>query len=325
MVSFEEKIIKFELPTPFAVGDVNVYVVKGDALTLIDAGVKTDAAWEAFTFQLAQHGLTPEDIEQVVLTHHHPDHVGFLEWLPEVPIYGHKYVRPWIEEDSIFFAAHDDFYRRLFKEFGLRGDMEKMLHILKSPLQYCSTGPLAKEIVEGDKIPGLEKWSVLETPGHAQSHLSFFRENDGVMLSGDHLLATISSNPFLEPALEPSSERPKPQLQYNESLEKLLELDVSVAYTGHGADIPRVHELVKRRLQRQHERALQVLELLKNRQLTTFSITKELFPAVYQKELGLTLSESTAQLDYLISLDLIKKQVDDDGVAFFSAIDGVSR
>lgn len=324
MVSLNEKIIKIELPTPFAVGDVNVYVVKGDALTLIDAGVRTEAAWKAFTFHLAQHGLTPEDIEQIVLTHHHPDHVGFLEWLPEVPIYGHKYVRPWIEEDSVFMAAHDDFYRRLFKEFGLKGDMEQMLHTLKIPLQYSSAAPLSKEIAEGDIIPGFEKWSIIETPGHAQSHLSFFRENDGVMLSGDHLLATISSNPFLEPALEPSSERPKPQLQYNESLEKLLKLDIRIAYTGHGADIQRVHELVKRRLQRQHERALQVLELLKNRQLTTFSITKELFPAVYQKELGLTLSESTAQLDYLLSLGLIKKQMDDNGVAFFSAVEGMS-
>ncbi|MCR2820316.1 MBL fold metallo-hydrolase [Lederbergia panacisoli] len=319
-----EKIIKIVLPTPFAVGDVNVYVLKGDAVTLIDAGVKTEAAWEAFTFQLAQYGLTPEDINQVVLTHHHPDHVGFLEWLPEVPIYGHKYVRPWIEEDQAFFAAHDDFYRRIFKEFGLRGDFEKMLHILKSPLKYSSGAPLAQEIAEGDKIPGLEKWSILETPGHAQSHLSFYLENDGVLLSGDHLLATISSNPFLEPALEPASERPKPQLQYNESLGKLLDIDIRIAYTGHGADIQRVHELVKRRLHRQHERALQVLEMLKAERLTTFSITKELFPAVYQKELGLTLSESTAQLDYLLSLGLIDKQIDDDGVAFFFAIKEVA-
>jgi len=103
-----------------------------------------------------------------------------------------------------------------------------------------------------------------------------------------------------------------------------LELDVRIAYTGHGADIQMVHELVKRRLQRQHERALQVLELLQNRHLTTFSITKELFPAVYQKELGLTLSESTAQLDYLLSLGLVEIKLNDDGVAFFSAVKGVA-
>src|SRR5690606_27979903 len=99
--------------------------------------------------------------------------------------------------------------------------------------------------------------------GHAQSHLSFYRERDGVLLSGDHLLATISSNPVLEPNLIPSSERPKPQLQYNESLRKLLHIDINIAFTGHGPEIQRVHDLIKRRLKRQHERALQVAEKLR--------------------------------------------------------------
>ena len=75
----DEKIMKMVLPTPFSVGDVNVYLVKGDSLTLVDAGVKTEVAWETFKQQLKEVGYEPRDIEQVVLTHHHPDHVGLLE------------------------------------------------------------------------------------------------------------------------------------------------------------------------------------------------------------------------------------------------------
>ncbi|MBS4173383.1 MBL fold metallo-hydrolase [Bacillus sp. FJAT-49736] len=320
MVSWNGNIAKITVPTPFAVGDVNVYLIKGETLTLIDAGVKTKEAWELFTFQLSQLGYIPEDIEQVVLTHHHPDHVGFLEWLSDdIWIYGHPYCVPWLEKDESFFASHDQFYYELFKEFGIEGDFQDSIKKWKSPLKYGAYRPITETIKERDTIPGLENWFVLETPGHAQSHLSFYRENDRTLIAGDHVLATISSNPLLEPPLKAEEERPRPQLQYNASLKKLLNYDIHLTYTGHGADVSKVHSLIERRIQRQHDRAMQVKAMLKEKPLSTFEICKKLFPAVYQKELGLTLSETTAQLDYLLSLGEINKSMDANGVAYFFA------
>ncbi|WP_144460268.1 MBL fold metallo-hydrolase [Siminovitchia fortis] len=316
----DEKIFKLVLPTPFDVGDVNVYLVKGDSLTLIDAGVKTEEAWEAFKKQFKETGFKPRDIEQVVLTHHHPDHAGLLEWLPEdIPVYGHPYVRPWIEKDKEFIRSYDQFYSRLFTEFGMEGDSEKMLAALKAPLRYSAKRALTYEIEERDVIPGFENWTVFETPGHAQSHLAFYREEDGTLIAGDHILASISSNPLLEPSLDPLKDRPKPQLQYNRSLRKMLDLEIREVFTGHGPEVKKAHELIERRLSRQHDRAMQVLELLKERPFTTFELTKILFPAVYEKQLGLTLSETTAQLDYLLSNEAITKRISDNGTAYFSA------
>ncbi|MGE8204432.1 MBL fold metallo-hydrolase [Heyndrickxia sp. NPDC080065] len=320
MVTFIDNIAKISLPTPFAVGDVNVYLIKGDVLTLIDAGIKTKDAWESFTYQLSQLGYTPDDIKQVILTHHHPDHVGLLEWMPDdLKIFGHRYCAPYLCRDQDFFKVHDQFYFNLFHEFGLQGDYTSMLRKWKSPLKLSANRSLTNVIAEGDRIEGFEDWIVLETLGHAQSHLSFYREKDGALLAGDHVLATISSNPLLEPPLSSQAERPKPQLQYNASLKKLFDYDISIAFTGHGNEVKNVHSLVERRLQRQQDRAMQVREMIKAEPLTTFDICQKLFPAVYQKELGLTLSETTAQLDYLLSIDAAEKKFNEDGIAYFTA------
>lgn len=320
MVSPISDLEKITLPTPFAVGDVNVYIVKGDALTLIDAGVNTDEAWAHFKDGLAALGYAPRDIEQVVLTHHHPDHTGLLSRLGNIRVIGHPYTRPWLEQDQAFMEHYSDFYRELFTEFGVEGDFEKMLGIMKLPLRIAGTSILSESIREGGEIPGLAGWKVLNTPGHAQSHLAFYREKDGVLLAGDHVLATISSNPLLEPPLHPGEERPRPQLQYNDSLRKLLDYDISLAFTGHGKEVAKVHDLVNRRLGRQRDRALQVREMLKVQPMTTFEITKQLFPAVYKKELGLTLSETTGQLDYLLQQGLAAKSFDENGTASFRAV-----
>ncbi len=72
-------IIPIRVPTPFAVGDVIVYLVKGDALTLIDCGPKTKEAAAALKEQLAAVHIEMSDIEQIVLTHHHADHAGLLD------------------------------------------------------------------------------------------------------------------------------------------------------------------------------------------------------------------------------------------------------
>lgn len=81
MKVLDQTISQITIPTPFAVGDVHVYLIKGDTLSLVDAGVKTKRAWEAVQTQLKELGYFPSDIEQIILTHHHPDHIGLIDFL----------------------------------------------------------------------------------------------------------------------------------------------------------------------------------------------------------------------------------------------------
>ncbi len=312
------EIMKITLPTPFPVGDVNAYLLKGDALTLVDVGPLTEEAKHSLDEQLNDAGYSINDIEQIVLTHHHPDHAGMLDHFSEdAVIYGHPYNKHWLQRGNVFDEVYTKFYHTLFLEGGVPEQFLSLLPRFKAPLKYLGKRNLDVTVLEGDKIPGLEDWSILETLGHAQSHVSFYREKDGVLIAGDHLLAHISPNPLLEPSFH-SDERPKPILQYIQSLKKLQQLDISIAYTGHGENIENAAELIQSRLQKQHERALYAKHLLQDGSKTIYELCQLLFPKIYQKELGLTFSETVAQTDYLKSIDQIDKIVD-NGTHFFSA------
>ncbi|MEK3853249.1 MBL fold metallo-hydrolase [Cytobacillus sp. FSL H8-0458] len=303
MAKWKDGIAKLIIPTPFPVGDVNVYAVKGEKLTLVDAGPKTDEAWEALKSQLKELNLTPGDFEQVVLTHHHPDHAGLLDFFPDnLDVFGHPVNQRWLSRTDEFLKFHDEFYIKLFNEFGIPERYASFINKMKKTLRYACNRTLTGELKEGSQPEGLNDWAVMETPGHAQSHIGLFREKDGVFLGGDHLLAHISPNPILEPPLSGNAERPKPQLQYNESLKKLRQLPISLFYSGHGEDITNVNELINERLGRQHERAMKVKAWLESESLTVFEVCRRLFPKVYEKELSLTISETVAQLDYLHSI-----------------------
>lgn len=300
LTEWKDGIAKLTMPTPFAVGDVNAYLIKGERLTLIDAGVKTEAAWASILEQLSQLQLRPDDIEQVILTHHHPDHVGLLDFFPKsLDVYGHPLNERWLNRTEAFFQEHDEFYRHLFHEFDIPAEYLASISHLRDSLKYSCQRSLTGFLTEGMQPLGLSEWEVIETPGHAQSHITLFREKDGTMIGGDHILAHISPNPILEPPAPGEKERPKPQVQYNQSLKKVLSYPIRMVYTGHGEEVFHLQELVEKRLTRQHERAMTVKGWLEKEPLTVFEICQRLFPSVYKRELALTISETVGQLDYL--------------------------
>lgn len=292
------EIIRIELPVPFAIGTVNVYVVKGERLTLIDTGTKTEECKMMLMKKLGEIGYRMEDIESVILTHHHADHCGLLnEFRDDVEIIGHPWNEPWISQDEDFIHWYDTFFRQTMPKFGIPRALSNMS--LKRILEYSCKRSLTTTIREGDIVDILPEFTVLETPGHASTHIALFRERDGLLIGGDVLLARISSNPLLEPPYHGETQRTKPLLQYNDTLSRLAEMPISRMMTGHGEDITNVKDLVQKRLHKQTERAHKVWNMLKERPMTAFEVCVKLFPAAFDKQLAFTISETVGQLDYL--------------------------
>src|SRR5919204_6711547 len=72
-------IHRLRIPTPFAVGRVNCYLIEDEPLTLVDTGPNSGKALDELQRQLAEHGHAIQDLELVILTHQHIDHLGLVE------------------------------------------------------------------------------------------------------------------------------------------------------------------------------------------------------------------------------------------------------
>ena len=310
-------IHKIIIPTPFAVGDVNAYLVKGDALTLIDAGPKTEEALVALKHGIKVAGYKLDDIEQVVLTHHHPDHAGWTDAFEKAMILGHEYNQVWMTRDEEFLQYHDRFYLQCLQEEGVPEEYFKWIEKMRRPLNLLGSRSIDTYLYDGDKLPGHPEMQVLETLGHAQSHLAFWAERSKVLVGGDLILEKISSNPLIEPPLDVNNKRPKSMLQYNDSLKKIQQLPIEKVYSGHGNEVYNIHDLVTTRLEKQRERAFKVRDMMKDGEKTIFELTKQLFPKVYERELGLTLSETIGQIDYLVEENLITVKRDERGILLY--------
>lgn len=315
----KNKISAISVPTPFPVGDVNAYIIKGDALTLIDAGLNTEEAKQALLAGLKDLNLQLGDIEQIVITHHHVDHVGGIDFFGEdVPVIGHEYNNRWLVPSSEFIRNYNHFYMKLALEMGMPSAYVSKIDNIAGGEVFACNRSLTNTFKEGDEVPGLPGWVVYETPGHALGHVVLFRESDGTLIGGDMLLQNVSPNPIIEPPLKENDERPKSQLLLNDSLRMLQELPISTVYAGHGDVIIEPHTLIEKRLASQQGRAMRVRSMLEEEPSTVFQICQKLFPHVYQKQLGLTLSETLAQFDYLLDLDLIKGESTEEGIVYYS-------
>lgn len=304
----KQSIDRITLPTPFAVGDVNIYLIKADKLTLVDVGPKTDEAWDSFKKQLNQLGYTPEDIEQVIITHHHPDHVGLLDYfnLDKISILSYKYNEPWLKQDKAFLEYHHQFYKELYETMGASEFYQKEMKAIERYIDFACRAQIDHFLQEGDAIDGLPGWKVVETPGHAQGHISIFHEEEGIFVAGDHLIKHISSNAIIEPPGLGDFARPKSLLIYRESLKKCLDYPIKQVLPGHGEVFGNAHELILERFQKHEERAEKIRKFISEVPLTAFEICQLLFPVIYKREFGLTMSETIGHLDLLVEQEKVK-------------------
>ncbi|WP_272999339.1 MBL fold metallo-hydrolase [Hydrogenibacillus schlegelii] len=299
-----ERIRRIALPTPFRVGDVNVYLIEGEGRVLVDTGPETDEAWAALQARLREVGLKVRDLDAIVLTHHHIDHVGLAARILDekpLPVYAHPQAAPYVGKAEAFLAERAAFLRTLYQKSGVPEPLiAEAEEVYRAYLRFFRPVPAIRPVREGATLPELPGWTVLETPGHAPDHVALFCPDEGLLIGGDHLLLHISSNAFVEPAYG-TPLRPRSLVVYREALERLLDLPIGRVLPGHGEAVAEPAALIRERLRQQLERA-ELLRGLLAEEATAFGISQRLFPKLFRTELPLVLSEVVGHLDLLVEL-----------------------
>jgi glyoxylase-like metal-dependent hydrolase (beta-lactamase superfamily II) len=233
--------IRIELPTGLAVGSVNAYLFTEPEPVLIDAGVKSDACWDALTAGLAEQGLVPRDLSRIVITHPHVDHFGLAARLAEesdAAVWICELGVPWLVADGDRWAQRLSYYRDDFLAHAgippetaesVIGGM-RALEALADPVPPGCIVPFRPDGVL--QLGGLA-WDVLHTPGHASMMTCFYQPGTRQLISADMLLA-ITPTPVIEQP-PPGATRRVPALpQYMTSLARVEALAVDDVYPGHG-------------------------------------------------------------------------------------------
>lgn len=262
------------IPTMWEVGPVAAYLLPGDPVTLIDAGIDGDEAREIFESAFAGAGRSTSDLERIVVTHGHNDHFGGAKWLQEVSgceVLMHR-------EDAERIPGGWGSILVLFSMLGLS---EKTLDELRGGRAGGRRHweiPLPEiESIEGGEIyqAGEAKLVVEHYPGHSPGHIWVVEETTGAIFGGDYLLESSATTAGAVPdPAHPIGIRPM-LAEYEDGLRALAERDVPVVFPSHGPPVTDHRRLIERRMVRSAERTERVFAALKEAGETSpFDLTK---------------------------------------------------
>lgn len=235
-------VTRIKVPTPFPVGPVNSYLIEGVPLTLIDTGPKTSKGLAAIQQGLHTLSYDLSDVEQILLTHSHVDHVGLVAQFVRERLQFHDLLTEvWIHQNDAQAVINYEGYIEQYTEAFTR------LITASGVVESETKIPLPKHRIEffkaiGESVPtahtfianaafktGIGELSAIWVPGHSPGSTCFVCDDRQVIFSGDHILGDISSNPSI------SFDDPEKigMITYFESLDCLNSRASYVALPGH--------------------------------------------------------------------------------------------
>jgi glyoxylase-like metal-dependent hydrolase (beta-lactamase superfamily II) len=319
----EAGIHRLAIPTPFAVGRVNVYLIDDEPLTLVDAGPNSGTSFDELQRGIAGLGHSLEDIELVIVTHQHIDHLGLVSLVAShsgAEVAAIDVAVPFMQNFSDEAQADDDFARDIMLRNGIPQDVVSALQSVSAAFRaWGSPVQVTRPLSDGEALQLRDRTlQVHHRPGHSPTDTIFHDRERRILIAADHLLGHISSNPLITRPRDGSTDRPQALVQYLESLAATREMDVDLVLPGHGDPIANHRELIDQRFVLHRRRADKIHRLLAERPRSAYEIAQALWGNVAVTQAYLTLSEVLGHVDLLANEGRVQ-EAERDGVSVFEA------
>lgn len=282
------------LNLPFRLDHVNCFMAEeDDGWKVIDAGLHNRETVERWNRELGE-----KKINDIIITHYHPDHFGYAGGMQEKT--GARLSMPKIDADIAMHAWQDSFLSDLNDNYAMTGIPPDMAHKMTANTEdfvdVVTPYPTVDHyLAEGETIRlGKYMYDVIHTPGHSDGLVVFYNKERNMLLSTDHILPKITPNISYWFHGDPD-----PLKSYLNSLAKVRKRDADLVVPSHGKPFhganDRIDEITKH-----HEKRLDALLEAITSGATIYEASGKLF----RKELNIhemrfAVGETFAHLEYL--------------------------
>jgi glyoxylase-like metal-dependent hydrolase (beta-lactamase superfamily II) len=301
------------IPLPLDLNHINVWLMEiEDGCIVVDTGMAASIGKDAWEITEREY-FSQRPLRAVFVTHIHPDHIGLAKWLQErhgVPVLTSRRTHElansmWSGEARARYGESEQF----FKSHGLCDEVQIRAMFRPERFARMTSGmPHVDRFVADEEVLrwGAGEWTALETNGHAEGHLCLSNSAARVLISGDQVLPTISSNiSFMF-----GNGDPNPLGSYLSSLQRLRALpEDTLVLPAHGVPFrglrQRIDDLTGHHLQQLDKLAALCVEP---------KVAMDVLPFMFRRELKdmhlfLAMGEALAHLEYLLHAGRVRREL----------------